>query len=67
MYVLVTVEPEGIVAIPNFKERSFIIYNIGKAFSYYNYLINLSSFNNIKLVVRCEVFLIKLTLVVNSL
>ncbi|CAF1927311.1 unnamed protein product [Brassica oleracea var. botrytis] len=23
MYVLVTVEPEGIVAIPNFKERSF--------------------------------------------
>ncbi|XP_013585066.1 PREDICTED: uncharacterized protein LOC106293986 [Brassica oleracea var. oleracea] len=28
MYVLVTVEPEGIVAIPNFKERSFIIYNI---------------------------------------
>ena len=32
MYVLVTVEPEGIVAIPNFKERSFIIYNIGKLF-----------------------------------
>ncbi|KAH0868723.1 hypothetical protein HID58_075745, partial [Brassica napus] len=30
LYVLVTVEPEGIVAIPNFKERSFIIYNIGK-------------------------------------
>ncbi|CAH8347045.1 unnamed protein product [Eruca vesicaria subsp. sativa] len=28
LYVLVTVEPEGIVAIPNFKERSFIIYNI---------------------------------------
>ncbi|KAG7587263.1 hypothetical protein ISN45_Aa02g024800 [Arabidopsis thaliana x Arabidopsis arenosa] len=26
--VLVTVEPEGIVAIPNSKERSFIIYNI---------------------------------------
>ncbi|CAG7869541.1 unnamed protein product [Brassica rapa] len=32
LYVLVTVEPEGIVAIPNFKERSFIIYNIGKLF-----------------------------------
>ncbi|XP_010498529.1 PREDICTED: uncharacterized protein LOC104776210 [Camelina sativa] len=28
LYVLVTVEPEGIVAIPNFKERSFVIYNI---------------------------------------
>ncbi|ESQ34705.1 hypothetical protein EUTSA_v10008823mg [Eutrema salsugineum] len=28
LYVMVTVEPEGIVAIPNFKERSFIIYNI---------------------------------------
>uniref|UniRef100_A0A1J3HCQ7 Uncharacterized protein n=1 Tax=Noccaea caerulescens TaxID=107243 RepID=A0A1J3HCQ7_NOCCA len=28
LYVLVTVESEGIVAIPNFKERSFIIYNI---------------------------------------
>ncbi|KAF8113679.1 hypothetical protein N665_0046s0030 [Sinapis alba] len=28
LYVLVTVEPEGIVAIPNFNERSFIIYNI---------------------------------------
>ncbi|XP_018473493.2 uncharacterized protein LOC108844699 isoform X1 [Raphanus sativus] len=33
LYVLVAVEPEGIVAIPNFKERSFIIYNIGKVFS----------------------------------
>ncbi|KAG5379102.1 hypothetical protein IGI04_026944 [Brassica rapa subsp. trilocularis] len=30
LHVLVTVEPEGIVAIPNFKERSSIIYNIGK-------------------------------------
>ncbi|CAN6873976.1 unnamed protein product [Brassica oleracea] len=39
LYVLVTVEPEGIVAIPNFKERSFIIYNIGKFFS----LLTLSS------------------------
>ncbi|XP_033131043.1 uncharacterized protein LOC103829407 [Brassica rapa] len=28
LHVLVTVEPEGIVAIPNFKERSSIIYNI---------------------------------------
>ncbi|KAJ0257492.1 Caveolin-1 protein [Hirschfeldia incana] len=28
LYVLVTVEPEGIVAVPNFKERSFVIYNI---------------------------------------
>ncbi|KAJ0237479.1 Caveolin-1 protein [Hirschfeldia incana] len=28
LYVLVTVEPEGIVAIPNSKDRSFIIYNI---------------------------------------
>ncbi|CAN7050622.1 unnamed protein product [Brassica rapa subsp. trilocularis] len=34
LHVLVTVEPEGIVAIPNFKERSSIIYNIGKFFSY---------------------------------
>ncbi|CAN7127765.1 unnamed protein product [Brassica rapa subsp. narinosa] len=35
LHVLVTVEPEGIVAIPNLKERSFIIYNIGKLlFSY---------------------------------
>ncbi|CAH2036686.1 unnamed protein product, partial [Thlaspi arvense] len=34
LYVLVTVEPEGIVAIPNFKERAFIIYNIGKPFFY---------------------------------
>ncbi|CAL9240880.1 unnamed protein product [Arabidopsis halleri] len=32
--VLVTVEPEGIVAIPNSKERSFIIYNIGKLLHY---------------------------------
>ncbi|KAL0760361.1 hypothetical protein Bca101_076511 [Brassica carinata] len=39
LYVLVTVEPEGIVAIPNFKERSFIIYNIGKFF----FLLTLSS------------------------
>lgn len=30
-----TVEPEGIVAIPNFNERSFIIYNIGKPFLSY--------------------------------
>ncbi|CAE5958104.1 unnamed protein product [Arabidopsis arenosa] len=30
LYVLVTVEPEGIVAIPNSKERVSIIYNIGK-------------------------------------
>ncbi|CAA0338031.1 unnamed protein product [Arabidopsis thaliana] len=28
--VLVTLEPEGIVAIPNSRERYFIIYNIGK-------------------------------------
>ncbi|AAD30603.1 Unknown protein [Arabidopsis thaliana] len=28
LYVLVTVEPEGIVAIPNVKERPSIIYNI---------------------------------------
>ncbi|KAL1193277.1 hypothetical protein V5N11_017110 [Cardamine amara subsp. amara] len=28
--VLVAVEPEGIVAIPNSEERSFIIYNIDK-------------------------------------
>ncbi|EOA36255.1 hypothetical protein CARUB_v10010341mg [Capsella rubella] len=28
LYVLVTVEPEGVVAIPKIKERSFIIYNI---------------------------------------
>ena len=30
MYVLVTVEPEGIVAIPHVQERGFIIFNIGK-------------------------------------
>ncbi|ESQ27475.1 hypothetical protein EUTSA_v10019630mg [Eutrema salsugineum] len=30
LYVLVTAEPEGIMAIPNSEERSFIIYNIGK-------------------------------------
>lgn len=30
MYVLVTVEPEGVVAIPNVKERESIIFNIGK-------------------------------------
>ncbi|XP_022729653.1 uncharacterized protein LOC111284858 isoform X2 [Durio zibethinus] len=28
LYVLVTVEPEGFVAIPNTKEREFIIFNI---------------------------------------
>ncbi|CAH8389968.1 unnamed protein product [Eruca vesicaria subsp. sativa] len=28
LFVLVTVEPEGIVAIPSLKERTFIIYNI---------------------------------------
>ncbi|XP_031258630.1 uncharacterized protein LOC116116711 isoform X2 [Pistacia vera] len=28
MYVLVTVEPEGIVAIPHVQEREFIIFNI---------------------------------------
>ncbi|KAE8687621.1 histone-lysine N-methyltransferase ATX1-like [Hibiscus syriacus] len=28
LYVLVTVEPEGFVAIPNSKEREFIIFNI---------------------------------------
>ncbi|KAK6927319.1 hypothetical protein RJ641_005910 [Dillenia turbinata] len=27
-YVLVTVEPEGVVAIPNVKERQFVTYNI---------------------------------------
>ena len=30
LYILVTVEPEGFVAIPNTKEREFIIFNIGK-------------------------------------
>ncbi|XP_042988526.1 uncharacterized protein LOC122316074 isoform X2 [Carya illinoinensis] len=30
IYVLVTVEPEGIVAIPHVQERLFIIFNIGK-------------------------------------
>lgn len=29
MYVLVTVEPEGVVAMPNVQEREFIIFNIG--------------------------------------
>ena len=29
MYVLVTVEPEGVVAIPNVQEREEIIFNIG--------------------------------------
>lgn len=29
MYVLVTVEPEGVVAIPNVQEREHIIFNIG--------------------------------------
>ncbi|XP_039036571.1 uncharacterized protein LOC120173483 isoform X2 [Hibiscus syriacus] len=28
LYVLVTVEPEGFVVIPNTKEREFVIYNI---------------------------------------
>ncbi|GKV09995.1 hypothetical protein SLEP1_g21424 [Rubroshorea leprosula] len=28
LYVLVTVEPEGVVAIPNVKEREFVIFNI---------------------------------------
>lgn len=32
MFVLVNVEPEGIVAIPGVKEREHIIYNIGKHF-----------------------------------
>ncbi|CAN7021681.1 unnamed protein product, partial [Brassica rapa subsp. trilocularis] len=54
LYVLVTVEPEGIVAIPNFKERSFIIYNIGKLFL--TYLLLLSH--------QASLFLLKLTLVV---
>ncbi|VVA92030.1 unnamed protein product [Arabis nemorensis] len=35
LYVLVNVEPEGIVAIPNFKEQSFVIYNIGKLCYFY--------------------------------
>ncbi|ANM58229.1 hypothetical protein AtNW77_Chr1g0023421 [Arabidopsis thaliana] len=39
LYVLVTVEPEGIVAIPNVKERPSIIYNIGKLF----FLLTISS------------------------
>ncbi|CAF2084592.1 BnaA06g14750D [Brassica napus] len=56
LYVLVTVEPEGIVAIPNFKERSFIIYNIGKLFL--TYLLLLSH--------QASLFLLKLTLVVTS-
>ncbi|CAH2067591.1 unnamed protein product [Thlaspi arvense] len=30
LYVLLTVEPEGIVAIPNSEERSFVVHNIGK-------------------------------------
>lgn len=30
MFVLVTVEPEGVVAIPNGQEREDIIFNIGK-------------------------------------
>ncbi|KAL9254302.1 hypothetical protein AKJ16_DCAP16321 [Drosera capensis] len=30
MYVLVTVEPEGIVAIPGVQEREFILFNIGE-------------------------------------
>lgn len=30
LYVLVTVEPEGIVAIPHVPERQYIIFNIGK-------------------------------------
>lgn len=29
MHVLVTVEPEGVVAMPNVEEREFIIFNIG--------------------------------------
>ncbi|KAL8264592.1 hypothetical protein R6Q59_022722 [Mikania micrantha] len=28
MYVMLTVEPEGVVAIPNLKEREMVIYNI---------------------------------------
>ncbi|PHT60081.1 hypothetical protein CQW23_02444 [Capsicum baccatum] len=32
-FVLVNVEPEGIVSIPGVKERKHIIYNIGKVFS----------------------------------
>lgn len=28
--MLVTVEPEGVVAIPNVQEREYIIFNIGK-------------------------------------
>lgn len=31
MHVLVTVEPEGVVAIRDLKERESIIYNIGNA------------------------------------
>ncbi|CAK9175450.1 unnamed protein product [Ilex paraguariensis] len=31
MYVLVTVEPEGIVAIPHGQEREYVIYNIGNS------------------------------------
>lgn len=34
MYVLVTVEPEGVVAMPNVQEREFIIFNIGNLGSY---------------------------------
>ncbi|MBA0578092.1 hypothetical protein Gorai_020393 [Gossypium raimondii] len=30
LHVLVTVEPEGFVAIPNTKEREFIIFNIAR-------------------------------------
>lgn len=30
IYVLVAVEPEGIVAIPHVDERQFIIFNIGR-------------------------------------
>lgn len=31
MSVLVSVEPEGVVAIPNVQEREHIIFNIGNA------------------------------------
>lgn len=31
MYVLVNVEPEGVVAMRNVSERQFILFNIGSA------------------------------------
>ena len=31
VYVLVTVEPEGVVAKPNVPERELALFNIGKA------------------------------------